>query len=281
MPTLALERPGKAREVTRGRVPPSLAVRIAPVDVHEEASKRAHVLVVVAHDVDERPGLAPAEVIEVAAGDLPARDVGAPSKPEQLRLDRRQPRVGHTVAEDPANEGQQVQMARVQRRVGARHSVPRHKKRPVEAPTVVRHEPAADRDPRRELGEESRLVGVIGQQQLDLPEAAALPPAEADEEGECPRSRRQPRRFRVEAEQGSVRRWLARQRRQPAAIHGEERARRLDPDERPTRRPHQLAVDGRGKPLRPDGRGAADISQRRLVGRVRGSEVREPALKQR
>lgn len=104
MAAFALERPGKPGEVTPWRLPPPLAICIAPIDVHEQPCERAHVLVVMAHDVDERAGLAPAEVVKVAAGDLPAGDVRAPSQPEELRLDRRQPRIRQPVAEDPANE---------------------------------------------------------------------------------------------------------------------------------------------------------------------------------
>jgi hypothetical protein len=197
---LALERTGKAGEVARWRVPPSLAVGIAAIDVHQQSRQRAHVLIVVAHDVDQRPGLAPAEVIEISAGNLPARDVRAASKAEQLRFDRRQPRIRHPVAEDTPDQRQEIEVASVQRWIRTRHPIPGHEERPVEAAAVVRDEPATGLNPRRQLGEERRLVGVIGQQELDLPEAAALPPAEPDKEGERARGRREPGRLGIEAE---------------------------------------------------------------------------------
>jgi hypothetical protein len=228
---LALERPGKPREVARGRLPPPLAVGIALIDVDEQSRQRADVLIVVAHDVDERPRLAPAEVVEVAAGNLPAGDIRAPSQPEQLRLDRPEARVRHAVAEDPAHDRQQIEMARVPGRIRAGHPIPRHEEWPVEAPPVVRHQPASRRDPGGQLGEECRFVGVIREQELDLPESAALPPAQPDEERQCSRGGREPRGLRVEAEQGSVGGRLARERRESRPIDWKERARRLDPDE--------------------------------------------------
>jgi hypothetical protein len=123
-------------------------------------------------------------------------------------------------------------MAVVERRVLARHSVASHEQRPVEAAAVVRHEPAVARNPRGELGQERRLVGVIRQQQLGLPEQAALPPPEPDEEREGPGGRREAGRLGVQAEQGSVGGRLSGQSGEALAIHWQDRSRRLDHDER-------------------------------------------------
>ena len=75
MSTLACECPREPREISGRGFVPALAVRIATVDMDEESRERTHVLVVVAYDVDERPGFAESQVVEVAAGDLPAGHV--------------------------------------------------------------------------------------------------------------------------------------------------------------------------------------------------------------
>jgi hypothetical protein len=208
--TIAGERPRKSGEVSGGRLRPAGVVRVVPIDVDEQSRKRAHVLFVVADHVHQWAGLAEAKVVQVPRGDLPAGDVGLTTQPEELALDRRESRIAHAVSEDAAHERQEVKVASVQRRVRAGHPVPGDEEGPVEATAVVRDEPAVARDVSRELVEQGRLIGMVRQQQLDLPEAAALPPAETDEEREGPRRGREARGLRIEAEQGSVCRRLPR-----------------------------------------------------------------------
>ena len=252
MAAVARESPREPGKVAGRSVTPLLAIGVATVDVDEQSRQRADVLVVVPNHVDERPRLTPAEVVEIPARDLPASNVCSPVQPEELGLDRSQPRIAHPVAEHTADEGQQVEMPRVERRVPAGHPVPGDEQRPVEAAAVVRHEPAVIGDARSELRQQRRLVGVIREEELDLPKAAALPPAEADEERQGSGRGREPGRLGVEAEEGSIRRWLPGERRESVAIDGQDRARRLDTNERSVRGTDQLAVDRSRKPLRAD-----------------------------
>ena len=205
-----------------------------------------------------------------------------PPESQELAFHRGQPRVSHPVSKHATDERQQVQVAGVERRIGAGHAISGNEKRPVEAAAVVRDEPAVPGDVRRQLAEQCGFVGVVRQEKLDLPEPAALPPAETDEEGERARRGGEARRLRVKAEEGSVRRWLAGQRREPPPIHRQQRRGRLDTHERAARRPNELAVEGRGQPLRPDrarpsgGRWRErDGSFARAQARA---EVREPPL---
>ena len=100
------------------------------------------------------------------------------------------------VAEEPADDRQEVEVAAVERRGPTSHPVAGDEQRPVEAPAVVGDEPAVERDVRREGGQQGRLIGVVGEQQLDLVEAVTLPPAEADQEGDGPRRPSRARSFR-------------------------------------------------------------------------------------
>ena len=60
----------------------------------------------------------------------------------------------------------------------------------------------------RECFEEDGLLALVGQQQLDLPERRARPPAQSDQEGERAGGRREPGRLGIEADEGSVGRRL-------------------------------------------------------------------------
>jgi hypothetical protein len=216
--TLAGEGAREACQVARRRLRPPCRVGIAAVHVHEKASERTNVLVVVPDDVHQWPGLAEAEVVEVAGRNLPAGHVGVPAQAEQLGFDRRKPSVGHPVAKDSADERQQVQVTGVEWRVRAGHPVARDQERPIEASAVVGDQPAVARDVRGQLAQQCRLIGVVGKEELNLPEAAALPPAEPDEERQRAGSGGQARRLGIEAEEGSIRRRLARQRRETRTI---------------------------------------------------------------
>jgi hypothetical protein len=213
--TFARERTGEPGEVAGWRLGPPTLVGIAAVDVHQQPSQGAHVLVVVADDVDEGSRLAEAQEVQVSGRDLPARNICVAAKPQQLSFDGGEARVRHPVAKHATHQRQQVQMPGMERRVGAGHPIPGDEQRPVEAAAVVRDQPAVAWNVAGEFAEERGLVGMVRQQQLDLPEPAALPPAEPDEKGERPRRGRQARRLRVKAEQGSVGRRLPGQRRQP------------------------------------------------------------------
>jgi hypothetical protein len=202
--------PRQAGEVTRRRFCPAVAVGVAAVDVDEQAREGADVLVVMADHLQQRCRLPEPQELEVARRDLPAPDVGVPAESQEHGLDGPEAGVGHPVPEDAAHESQQVEVAGVDGRALPSEAVARDEERPVEAPAVVRHEPGVRRDVARELCEQRWLVRVIRQEQLDLPKAAPFPPAETDEERERPGRGREPGRLCVEAEQGSVRRWLTR-----------------------------------------------------------------------
>ena len=140
----------------------------------------------------------------------------------------------------------------------------------------------------RELGEQRRLVGVVGQEQLDLPEPVALPPAEPDEERHRPGRGREPRRLGVEADERHVRRRLARQPGQPLAVERQDDGRRLararpassasrttSPSIASASRSAPSSIGGRDRPPPSRDRGpAAGAGERRPV-------VREPALERR
>ena len=79
--TLACERAGEPGEVADRLAAPILGVGVVDVDPAEQPGQRADVLVVVADDVDERPGLAAPQEVEVEARDLPAVDVGVAIDP--------------------------------------------------------------------------------------------------------------------------------------------------------------------------------------------------------
>ena len=282
MPALAGEGAREPGEISRRRFGPARAVGVLAVQVDEQSPERPDVLVVVPDDVDERPRLAPAQVVQIARRDLPAGDVTVAPEPEQLGLDRGEPRVGHAVAKHAPHDRQEIEVALVQRWVRPGHPEPGDEQRPVEPPAVVRDQPAATWDPRRELGEERRLVGMVRQEQLDLAEEAALPPSEPDEERKRAGRRGKPGRLRVQAEQGSVGRRLAGQRGKPIAVDRQQRRWCLDQHERAEPRPDELAIDRRRQSLRPDARGANPVRGRGARrGRPRrdpGPEVREPPL---
>jgi hypothetical protein len=250
MPARAGVGPRQAGEVTCGRFGPALAVGVAAVDVDEQARQGADVLVVVPNHLEQRRRLPKPQELEVPRRDLPAADVRMPAQPKEHRLNGSEARVRHPVPEHATHEWQQVEMARVDRRILAGEPVASDEERPVEAAAVIRHEPGVRRDVARQLGEERRLVRVVREEELDLPEAAPFPPPQADQERERPGGRGEPGRLGVEAEEGSARRWLTRQSGQPFPIERQERRRGLDPDEAAAGRPNELAVEFGGKPLR-------------------------------
>ena len=231
MPALPRERPGQPREVAGRRLRPARVVGVSAVQVDEQPAERPHVLIVVPDDVEEGTRLAPAQEVQVARRDLPASDVAVPPQPQQLGLHGREPRVRHAVSEDAPDDRQEVEVAFVEGRIGAGHAEPGDEEGPVEPPAVVRDQPAPLRDPRCQLREERGLIGMVREEQLDLAEQAALPPAKADKEREGPRRGREAGRLRVEAEQGSVGRRLAREGREAISIDRQQRRWRFDHDE--------------------------------------------------
>ena len=148
-------------------------------------SSDLHVVVVVAQDVPERRRRTPAQEVEVAPGDLPAVDVLGPGQAQHLALDRPETSVGHAMPEDTPDEGQKVQVAAVRRRVATGHPVAGDEQGPVERPAVVGDQPRPRRDLPGKLVEEGGFECVVGQEELYLPEARTLPPAEPDEEREA------------------------------------------------------------------------------------------------
>lgn len=146
MPALPGEGSSQAGEIPRRRFRPARVVGVFAIEEDEQPAERPHVLVVVPDDVAKRAGLAPAQEVEVARGNLPAGDVAMAAEAQELGLDGCQARIRHAVAKDAPHDRQQVEVALVDRWVRPGHSEPRDEKRPVEAPTVVRDEPAAARD---------------------------------------------------------------------------------------------------------------------------------------
>ena len=129
-----------------------------------------------------------------------------------------------------------------------------------------------------QLVEQRPLVGVVRQQQLDLAEPVALPPAQPDQERHGPGRRREPGRLRVEADQRRVRRAAGRaapasRSRSTGMVDG----RRLAPDDRPLRGLDDLAVQRRREPLRQVGPAIGRAAERigssaGAIGADRGPE---------
>ena len=277
--TLAHERPCQPGEVAGRRLAPSAAVGVAAIDVHEEASQRADILVVVVDDIEERGGLARPEELDVPARDLPAGDVAMPIEPEKHRLDRGEPGIGHAVLEDATNERQEVEMAGMGWGIRTRETEASDEQGPVEPSAVVADEPGIAADPAGQLGKHGGLVRMVGQEELYLPEEAALPPAQSDEERERPGRRRQPGCFGIDAEQRDVRWRHAGERRETRPIDRQQRRGRLEAHERAERRSDQLAVQRGGQPL--GGRARATDPVGSVESRPsprRGPEAREPPL---
>ena len=270
--------PSESGQVARVGMGPPLAVGKRAVEVDEQATQGADVLVVVSNDVDERARIAVDEEREIPLRDLPAGDIGVASHPQQGRFHGAEPGVQRPVAEQSPDDGQQIEVARMDRRRPPGEPVAGHDERPVETATVVCHQPAVVGNMPGQLGEQRRLIGMVGQEQLDLPEATALPPSEAHQEGEGACRGREARRFGVEAEQGSVRWRLPRQCCEPLAIERQDRRRCLEPHERPSIGDYELAVQGCRQGLRPD----PTRSERRGVDRGGSpkaeAEVRESPL---
>ena len=134
--------PGPARPGRRPAPGPARRRRVAGLEDAEQPGQRPDVLVVVADDGRERLRGAAAQEPEVAARDLPAVDVAVPVQAQQARLGGSQPGVAQPVAEHPADDRQEVEVAGMDRRGPAVHPVPGDEQRPVEAAAVVGHEPA-------------------------------------------------------------------------------------------------------------------------------------------
>ena len=137
---------GQAAEVAGRRGPSRFRGPVAAGEQDQEARERADVLVVVADDRGERFGRAAAQETEVAPRDLGPIDVAVADHAQQTRFDRPQPGVLEPVAEEPADDRQQVQVAAVERGGPAGHAVAGDEQRPIEAPAVVGHQPAVERD---------------------------------------------------------------------------------------------------------------------------------------
>ena len=119
---------------------------------------------------------------------------------EQLGLDGLEPRVGQAVPEDPPHEREQVEMTRQWRRRTPVQPESCNEQWPVEASSVVGNQPSARGEQLGEGVEHPGLAGLVGQQELDLPELITVPPAEPDQERDGPGAGRQPGRFGVEAD---------------------------------------------------------------------------------
>ena len=275
MAPLAGVRPRQPGEVAAWRLVARAPLRVPPLDVREQQAQRPHVLLVVDHDARERVDRPASQHVEVDRRDLPALDIADPADAQQLALDGAQPRVLHPVLEHPAHERQQVEVPGVGRRGPSRQPVAGLDQRPVEAAPVVRHEPRVGRHPAGDLGEQRGLVGVIGEQQLGLAEARAVPAREADEERERPGRGREPGRLGVEAHERRVRRRVTGEPRQPLAVHRDVERGEHAPDEPAIRRVRDVGAERGGEPRR-ELRAPAARERRPGGDRVRTGRRRRP-----
>ena len=183
--------------------------------------------------------------------------------------------------EHPPHERQQVEVSRVDGWVASGHAIPRDEERPVKAAAVVCHEPRVPGTVGLEQGEQCRLVRLVRQEQLGLPEPVALPPTQPDEERQRSGRRREPCRLGVEADERHVGRWLTRDASEAIAIEGQDDGQWLTPDDRVEVAPDDLAVDGLGHEAR-ESRRPRPVGDRWAGRRPDGGPVvREPALEGR
>ena len=108
--------------------------------------------------------------------------------------------------------------------------------------------------------QQPRLGRMVRQEELDLAEAVALPPAEPDEERHGPGGGRETGRLRVEADERDVWRRESGQVGEPIAVERQHDGRGLAADDRTGRVEQQLAVDGGGEPPPELDRAAADAA---------------------
>jgi hypothetical protein len=173
--------------------------------VRQEQPKREHVLPVVVQHRAQRLGAARAEEIEVTRRDQRARQVTAALHADNASLHGGQPCVGEPVPPELARHGEQVQMARMQRRRSPMQAEPRHQQRPVEAQAVVGDQPGVGRNGALQRRQQRRLVRMIRQHQLFDREALAVPSAESNQERHGARRGAQPGRLGIQADQGTSR----------------------------------------------------------------------------
>lgn len=123
------------------------------------------------------------------------------------------------------------------------HPISCNQERPVEAAPVIGHEPRLRRDERRQAMEEGPLLGLIRQEQLNLPELLAFPPAKAHEEGDGAGCRSETRRLGVQADEGHVGRRLAREARECVPVDGDRARGSFDSHHGPDVRNEDLGVE--------------------------------------
>jgi hypothetical protein len=245
-PVRSPEGPGQPGQVPAVGTRPHCRVAEPLLEVDEEAAQRADVLVVVAHDGRKRLGRSAAEEAEVAPRDLPAVDVVMSDDAEQRPFDGRQAGVVHPVAEQPAHDRQEVEVAGVIGCCPARQSVAGDEQRPVEAAPVVGHEPGVGRDVPAHLVEHHALLALVRKQKLDLAEGVADPPAEADQEGHRAGGGREAGRLGVEADERTIGRRLAWEPREATSVDRQVDRVALHPDMDAGGRIDDLAVHGGG-----------------------------------
>ena len=119
-------------------------------------------------------------------------------------------------------------------------------------------------------GQQRRFIGVVGEQQLDLVEAVALPPAEADQEGDGPGGRREPGRLGVETDERHTRRRLPGQGGQADPIERDLARFGRAADDEPAGQGDHLATDGPGQSLGQDASIDRGVGQLDLAGASSG-----------
>ncbi len=209
---------GETGEITRVRSAASLGITQTRFDERDEARERTYVLIVVANDLNETCGLTITKKLQVASGYLPSRDIAVSAQPEEFSLSCLKPSIGHSVAKQPSDNGQEVQMPGVNRRSIHRHPVPGDQEWPVKPLAVIGDQPAVDRDVPPKLLEQGGLVNMVREEQLDLPEARPFPPSQPDQKGKRPGGRRQSCRLGVETHERDFSGRLTRQRGEPVTI---------------------------------------------------------------
>ena len=220
------------------------------IEMGEKSRERANVLVVVPDDLDEvRSGATPQEP-EVAARDLPALDIADPAQAEQFRLRGAETGIRHAMPEEPPDDRQEIEVARMYRWRMPGKPIPGNQQGPVEATAVVRHEPGIRRDRRLQGQEQRAFLAVVGEEELHLPKVIRFPPAEADEEGDSSGGGHEAGRLRIQADERRVAGGLAGQRREACAVHWQEPRGRLAADDDALRAPDDLTADGICQPDR-------------------------------
>jgi hypothetical protein len=165
-PTLVAEEPRQPHQIALRGPAPHLADAVAAFKVRQDSPERHDILgVVPGHDSDRPNGTAAQEGV-VDGGDLRRRNVRGAMAAQEMPLHGLQARVRQAVSKQPPHEQQEVQVAAGRGRSVAVHSKARLEQRPVEASTVVGHEPGIPGGFGCQGVEQRALLRMVRQRQL-------------------------------------------------------------------------------------------------------------------